>query len=152
MADGHERFGAAERQRARIDLRLIPEFESVDGRRLGRVHRLGWRQVVGREHGGDTIAQIRLAERGWEQRQQGKAELRTKLPDRRHHGRNPRPKHEHLAVESLGREQFHRLAGLDPAGRQPDHNEVERSQIKLCAQLGDVGAFASRTTEILQRL
>jgi len=44
------------------------------------------------------------------------------------------------------------LAGLDPARRQPDHNEVARSQIKPCAQLGDVGAFASHASKILQRL
>src|SRR5262249_9213832 len=36
MTNGHERFGTAERQRAGIDLRLIREFERVDGRRLGR--------------------------------------------------------------------------------------------------------------------
>ncbi len=57
-----------------------------------------------------------------------------------------------MAAEFLGRQQFHHLAGLDPARRRSDHDEVGRSRTKLCAQLGDVDAFASHAAEVFQRL
>src|SRR5262245_39212832 len=49
MTDRHECFGAAQRERAHIDLRLIPEFERVDRRSLRRGHRMVWRRFDGRE-------------------------------------------------------------------------------------------------------
>jgi hypothetical protein len=92
MTHRREGFGAAQGERAHIDLGLIPEFDSARAQRLGRAHRMLCWRFDGQERG-DRAAQIPLAEGGREQGQHGKAELRTEVLDRRYHGRSARAEH-----------------------------------------------------------
>ena len=62
VTDANERLGAAQKQCARVDFRLVPQFEPARARRFDDIDRRARRQFAGQQRG-DAVTQAPYAER-----------------------------------------------------------------------------------------
>jgi hypothetical protein len=88
----------------------------------------------------------------WPVRAASQAELPAELPDRRHHKRIGGPEQQDLAVKLHGCKPLHNLAGLDPACRQSDYDEVGQLLLEHRGKFTCVSAFASDKSELFKGL
>ena len=85
--------------------------------------------------------QALLAKRHVQRREEGDAELLGELLDRRNDGGIARGDGKDLALEVVGCEQPQHLGGHNPAGGQPEDDEVRRPRIECCAQFTHLDAL-----------
>src|ERR1700692_437388 len=139
MTDADERLGSAQRERSRVNYRLVPQFEPTRAHRLIKMNR--WvRNCFDGEKRSDTVAQADRAERRVELGQCCDSKILGEFLDGRHGGTRRRTTEKALPLEVLGREFLQHFASLDPAFGQSEDDEVGAMCIEHRAQLRDMSA------------
>ena len=151
MPHPDQRFRTARRQRAGVDLLLIPQFEPAGLQGLGDIDGGAWRRL-GRQQLGDAGAQARRAERRLQRGQHGNAVFVANLPDRLYHDRVGLTDDEDLAAEISADNDLENFADIDPVDTHAEHDQVGLLGLQEACQIAGLTAFAGHEAEILERV